>query len=122
MNYSKLSLTNAVQKLIGESQIEALGLPRATEAAAVEWLLSAGAPVRHLLVIREALKDLRESGAFNFQAVDEDASADAPENSSIAALEATIIRNMMEANASPENVWDEKTAASFHRWDKSWCF
>lgn len=110
MNYSKLSLTKAVQSLIGESQIEALGLPRATEAAAIEWLLSAGAPVSHLLVIREALHDLRESGVFKFQAVEEDVSVDSPENSSITALNATIIRNMMEANTPPENVLGESNA------------
>jgi hypothetical protein len=111
MKYNNLSLTKAVQNLIGKSQIEALGLPRATEAAAVEWLLCAGAPVGDLLVIREALKDLRVSGTFNFQADEEDISGGGSENSSIENLNATIIRNMMAANTSPENVLDESKAA-----------
>jgi len=97
MKYSKNLLLKAVSALVGEEQVESLGLPRATEAAAVEWLLNGEPPLSNLLVIRSALTDLRESGCFNFDASIEEFPVPDIADESIQNLNALIIRNMHSA-------------------------
>lgn len=66
MSYSKEVLTALVKSILGETQVEALGLPRAVEESAIVLFLQESSNTTDLLMIREALVDLRQAGSFNF--------------------------------------------------------
>lgn len=66
MAYTKNRLLAAVAKVVGVAQVESLGLPRATEEAAIIHFLDQSEDETEASLVREALTDLRSIGSFQF--------------------------------------------------------
>jgi hypothetical protein len=69
MAYSKQKLIEVLEVILNKEKIDSLGLPRATEEAAIELFLDQGIwnSDEYISIIREALIDLRDNGSFNYQ-------------------------------------------------------
>lgn len=73
-SYTKEELTSAIAYIIGVDQVEELGLPKATEEAAVQLFLQGSPDSDDSLVVREAISDLRQNGYFQFAATNNEVS------------------------------------------------
>ncbi len=64
MSYFKEDIIEAVNAILGEKQVESLGIPRSVEESAIVLFLNVDAHQEAVAVIREALSDLRDFGVF----------------------------------------------------------
>jgi hypothetical protein len=66
MSYRKTELQSAVETILGEDEVDAMGLPRAAEECAVQLFLNIEAHQEAIDIIRCAVSDLRDFGSFKF--------------------------------------------------------
>ncbi len=66
MAYLKSELNIIVVAILGDTQVSALGLARSVEQCAVELFVAEQCNSEDASIIREAIRDLREKGSFNF--------------------------------------------------------
>lgn len=66
MAYGKVELKNVLEQILDAEQVEALGLSRAAEEAAIQLFLNDDAHEHAVTMIKESLSDLRDFGSFRY--------------------------------------------------------
>jgi hypothetical protein len=66
MAYGKQELQNTLEQILSNDHVEAIGITRAVEEAAIQLFLNDDADERAIIIIKESLSDLRDFGSFRF--------------------------------------------------------
>jgi hypothetical protein len=66
MPYGKTELKNTLEKILDTEQVEALGVSRAVEEAAIQLFLNDDAHEETVTIIKESLTDIRIGGNFKY--------------------------------------------------------
>lgn len=66
MAYGKAELKNTLEQILDAEQVDALGVSRAVEEAAIQLFLNIDAHKEAVSIIRESLSDIRDFGSFKY--------------------------------------------------------
>lgn len=66
MAYGKEELQHTLEQILDAEQVEAIGITRAVEEAAIQLFLNDDAHDHAITIIKESLSDLRDFGSFRY--------------------------------------------------------